>query len=508
MRRYTAVLLLFVFSLSIFLVPQRAAACSMSMSPIPLRSLYASSGVIVVGRLGKPGDWTANEFNVQSNADSQIYTRRVPVIIEETIKGYPPQDLAITESTYRSIKENGPVAIGTVLEARSNSIYSNVFGSYNENEDDAEAKESETEENQKPIQRSKLLFLNDVGDGVFALAYSPDGFRRFGANIDIYVKRLRELNAIYAGGGRPSKQAVVEWLVTMAEDSATRFEGADELRKALEEMTMEDGMEDEDEEEVEEEAVAEVVEEKAAAKEISTVKTETARPVIANGYAGSSREADITDLQIVELPINGRRLLSSAYRKANDVDFATGDVELARALTSSQKERLIQAASALRFNYQKTKIDLGDGEFDEDAGPILAEADRHLLEAVAYLKDSRVTARLLAELPAAAQYDPTQASEFMRFIAVYFDDEKMDDLTDKYNGVDWGEENELIDREDRADDSPPEKVGGAKATAIKNKAAYQPVKTYGQRRAELLQQIVTHGGTLLAKEKKAAAKKK
>ncbi len=211
--------------------------------------------------------------------------------------------------------------------------------------------------------------------------------------------------------------------------------------------------------------------------------------------------------------------------------------DIAEIITPHQKERLIQAFLNTRFTYkvaEKPEGDESDKDEDEDIedredeGPpkieyedVLSEADELLLSAVGEFNDRRVVDRLITELPAVNKYGPREAFTMIEILSAYFNDEKLEKLSDKYSDVYWGDENELIDEEETADDdiaSPAapaaddktpgdmprteEAANEAKAVKKAREENYVPSKTYGRRRGELLAQVLVRCAELGEKKVK------
>lgn len=489
MRRFAAVLSLFVFSVSfIILVLPLAAACPVQ-SPVPLRGLYLRSDIVVVGRIGKPEKWKLNTAEPNMGDRYRMYSRSIPVKVEEIIKGSETKNLSVTEDRWQYLGEKPeseqpaqPVLPNAVKEAEPE-----FTSDLTDNKD------------------RRLFFLSKDENGNYGEVFRNHPLDLTQKELDVYISRLRELANIYSAA-EPSKELIVEWLVNMAEDPVTRFEGAFELRRALESAGR--GDEDEDEEQSdagEEESKTGPAEEGPAVENAAaeSASGEQPEPPAANGEA----------LETVELPKPAKASLSPLIYRDYD-----GDKEFAKLLTAEQKERLVRAFLNVRFNYEPVK-DEDAGEDEEGYLKILSDADDELLGAVSALKDRRVIDRLLAELPSMVRHQAWQASAMMDTIAEYFEDDKLEELTEKYSDVSWGGEDDVITDPERAYDKPEtneevetraaevKPVIANSSTPEDNVGASQPkpqlpLKTYGQRRAELFVRIMARCGELVLTAKK------
>jgi hypothetical protein len=497
MRRFAAGLSSFLFAV-IFAAPSipGSSACPVS-PPVPLRGLYIKSELVVVGKIGTPGKWKIQPREEQENESEnyRYYNRIVPVQIEETIKGTAPQTLLIRENESRWInpaevpKTPAPGAVQTP-------------------EDVPEFSSTLTENTER-----RLFFLspNADGDGSYFEIYSGRRFQPEQKNLPVFISRLRELHGIYSAPV-PSKQMIIEWVVAMAEDPVTRFEGAYELRQAL----YSTGREEEREEgpEVEPEK-----DEQADTAEIADADNADAAQETNENSAEVTADNVISQETLESLP---RQIAYNRYQDYSDI---------AELLTPAQKERLIQAFLNIQFTYKVAEKPARDEDEDEDAGDnenegppeieyedALNEADELLLNAVGELNDRRVVNRIIAELPAVNKYGPRYAFSMIEILSGYFNDEKLEKLSDKYSDVYWGGENALIEEEETAGDLPDAPIdkndktpddplpdaafNEAKALRKARAENYVPSKTYGQRRHELLAQILIRCAELGGKKAK------
>lgn len=546
MRRFTTVLSLFVFPLflSILFMP-RAAACPVR-EPIPLRGLYLNSDTVIVGKIGEPEKWAlASEMNEPGNR-YRIYARNIPVTIDEVIKGSGDSVVAVRETHYQWL--------GNDVNANTDDFGANI------NKSGESAVYSSTLSTDK---ERRLFFLNKEADnGSFTETYLGRELSLPQKELDVYIARLRELANIYSSG-TPSKERVMEWLVTMAEDPVTRFEGAYELRAALAQFTL--AAEDEAlaaEEEAAEKAAEKAEAEAAEAEAKAAQQTDAAEGADAADVAEAAKAPKLADPDKEAEAVNETKTgeavkavdAEKAEETAQDAKTENTDIQLvdlndgvnksqadlisystygtydkfAGLLTPDQKERLIRAALDLRFNYQpdkdekKAESEKGDddeenaeGNEEEEYIEIMGESDRMLLEVASYLGDRRIADRLLAEMPNVVKHNHDEvAAEMMTFMARYYHDEKLDNLVYKYSEISWNEDDALIEDEAQAYDQPEEEtVIGKPDTAPDSKVRPQnpqaqkipqPQKTYGQRRAELFNEIImrTNGLVLTAKKGK------
>ncbi len=474
MRRFAAILSFFVFSVSFAILALPLAAACPVQDPIPLRGLYLKSDVVVVAKIGAPGKWEMAPRDEDSADRYRIYRRGIPLQVEETIKGSGTSNLVVAEERWHWLGNADDTQAATpnpVKEA-----------------------EPEFESTLADNKDRRLFFLSKNEEGVnYSQVIRNHPFEPTQKELEVYISRLRELGNIYSAAN-PSKASIVEWLVSMAEDPVTRFEGAYELREALENVT-----DDEEEEE-------------AGGEE----KRKAVLAVDASPAADDSSETEQTDPKDVSVEVENVSSNQLVYRNYG------GDGDLAKLLTADQKERLVRAFLNVRFNYERVKDEDAE-EDDEGYVEVLNDADSELLGAVSRLKDRRVIDRLLAEIPTVARYQSWEASQMMDTIAGYFDDDKLTKLAEKYSDVGWGGEDDLIPDQGKAYDKP--EAGEAGETAGDNAAQVKtvtanskdgrednakasepkiqlPPKTYGQRRTELLDRIMLRCSELVVMAKK------
>ncbi len=197
MRRYAAIFSLLIIALS------SAVSFACEDPPLPLRGMFLESHLIVIGKIGAPGKWKAAAAG--ESADYQTLSRRFPIIVEKTLKGVFDGDLYISETTY------------------------NYFGDENPKNTANPAPGADFESELAKDTCRRLFFLQKNDKGEFEEIYHNRIFAPKGKDLALYIERLNELHDMYKNG-EPAKERIVEWLVSMAENPVTRFEGAYELR--------------------------------------------------------------------------------------------------------------------------------------------------------------------------------------------------------------------------------------------------------------------------------------
>jgi hypothetical protein len=500
MRRFAAVLSSFLFAVILATPSLPAGTACPAPSPVPLRGLYFKSDLVVVGKIGKPGKWKTLPRTPGENDNYQRYLRLIPVQVEESIKGVAPRNLTIQENQSQWIdapqeqKPQTPQIPGAVKAPNEPEFYSSL------------AENTER----------RLFFLNADTDGEshFFEVYSGRRLEPSQQDLPVYISRLRELHAIYTSPS-PSKPMIVEWLVAMAEDPITRFEGAYELRQAL----YRSGEEEEEESDELETAENTGAPNGDAGNSENTGEAKEAKENIAGKPAAAKTDGAGEPVDTVTLEAYEALSTSSALYPALGQDYS----DIVKLLTPNQKERLIQAFLDTRFTYrevEKTASDESEGEDAEESeeeGPsaieyedVLSESDDLLLNTVGELKDRRVIDRLIAELPSVNKYGPREAYGMIGIITAYYDDEKLESLADKYSDVYWGDDNELIEDEAAAHDLPAaetsddvrteEAADEAKAIKKARDEAYVPSVSYGRRRADLLAQVLARCAELGVKK--------
>lgn len=428
MRYYAAFFALLLIAFS------STASFACEDPPLPLRGMYLDSDVIVVGKIGKAGKWIAG--TKEADSEYQIFNRAYPIAVEKVIKGDAGGQIAVNEENYHFLgEENGAKVPADDLE------YSELG---------------------KDTGR-RLFFLKKSEDGkVYTEIYhNRYNFAPKGKDMETYIARLAELNTMYKDGAQPAKETVLEWLVSMAENPVTRFEGAYELTQAFNSTRWEA-----------ENAEAEAAERKAA------------------------EEAKARGEVVAELPAT-EEVAEHAEGEGDHEEYVSYiDADFARLITPAQKERIVKAFMTLKFDYEMKKH-ADAGPDDEGYVETLNEGDRQLLDAALLTGDRRVAVRLMQEMPMLIKHEKYQASTYMEMIAGAMKDDRLKKLYEKYSEVAYGEDGEMI--ENKANAYDVEAFEGSEAERLAF-LAKQPDKSFGARRAEIFEQFSATMARLTSKE--------
>lgn len=200
-------------------------------------------------------------------------------------------------------------------------------------------------------------------------------------DLKIYVKRLEELGKILSAE-KPDKEQLVEWLVRLIEEPATRWDGAYELSASQEFLNQKENAPAEAQE-------TEVVEESAPAESepVSDATTVTAEEATAE-------EEEITDL---------------SDTTGEDLSIYTG--EAARLLTAEQKKRI-------------TDIFFGLEKFTDD--------DVLLFDLVAAWDDERLVPFIFSELERLKEEPPYYVEQLVTVLAKKLQSETVTKLAERY----------------------------------------------------------------------------
>ncbi len=418
-RRYAAFFALLV------LVFSSIASLGCEDPPLPLRGMYLQSDVIVIGRIGKPGKWMAGAREGEGDTQYQIFNRSVSVTVEKVLKGDAPGKLEIGEENYHYF---GDVSAG--------------------NGGIKPAAQPEYESELTKDTGRRFFFLKKNEQGVYTEVYINRDFSPKGKDFDIYVSRLTELNEMYHNG-EPAKEKIVEWLVSMAENSVTRFEGAYELRNSLYGLKYE-----------------------ADEAARNADHSHSLKEALAEQEATENDEPKLADDT------------EHAEEAGEDEYPQYGEAAFARLLTEEQKSRLVKAFFTVKFDYEPKKYD--DPGMEGTYVSVLNEGDSHLVDAVVLLNDRRVINRIMAEMPNLARHESYTAANLLDIISGQLKNEKFTKLVEKFSEVAYGGEDEMIDSKASAYDAESlEGTDEEKAAQLAN----LPNKTYGARRAELIGRI-------------------
>lgn len=351
---------------------QTANACP-EEPPVPLRQLYMQSDRVVVATVsGSSVDKVESE-----DENGKSVTVKISLNVSETLKGEGTKPLIhIYQWQYISNVPDPEPGTG-------------------ENESDEE--DYEGYNNSKRFEKGKklLLFLNKEDDDEneskgkkstrFALADYRYGAKDLSSSdLSVYVKRIKELSTILKNK-QPDKKEIIDWLVSCAEEPATRWEGAYDLNRSFNLKTYE--------EENEKEANSE-------SKEVSDA-TESSHPEDAE-----AANAENTD-----------EIIEEEYEEPFSSD-------LARLVTDSHKQRLSNAL------YQTKKLSAGDYQ---------------LISLVKNWEGKKVAAFLLPLLRTMGQEDPESAANLMNQIAGTIDDKELTRLTNLYDQLYYLDKDDEVD---------------------------------------------------------------
>lgn len=432
-RRYAAFFALVIIAFS------STVSLACEEPPLPLRGMYLESDVIVVGKIGRAGKWTAGEK--QADSEYQTFSRAFPITVEKVVKGDVKGKLAVNEDNYHFTGETDGVKAAA-------------------HPDDS----VEFSELAKDTGR-RLFFLKKGEDGGYTEIYhNRYEFAPQGKDLDTYVTRLGELADMYRNG-EPAKETLVEWLVKMVESPLTRFEGAYELRSSFYDLKWKSEQEAEEAAEaakVAKEGHAHSVKEEMAANEATTEEGE------GHGEEGDHEEA---------------------YRSYGEADFA-------KILTADQKERIIRAALGVKFDYSKQKHK-DAAEDDEGYVNPLNEGDSQLIDAALMTGDRRVIQMVMRQIPDLIIHQNYTAASYLEMIGEQMKNERLSKLVTKYMDVAYGDGAEMIELKETAYDM--EAFEGNEAQR-KAHLATLPAKSYGERRTELMTQIYASLNQLMAKK--------
>ncbi len=326
----------------------RTRACA--ESPVPLRELFTTSQRVVVARAAQ---------------STLLPTEKVDDSYEQT-------PLRTTFYVTKTLKGEGQ-------EEQVIHTYKWLWG------DDRAVPEDYQEG------KTLLLFLSkrQEGDG-YELSSETYGAKNLSEeDLKIYVKRLEELAAILREE-KPDKQKLVEWLVRLIEEPATRWEGAYELSASQEFLNQK------------EDAPAE-------AQTIEVAESDSAESDTATAEEASQEVEE--EEEITEVP---------DINSTDDLSMYSG--EAARLLTAEQKKRI----SNIFFGLKKFTDDdlllfnlVSAWDDDERLVPFLFAELERLKEEPPYYAEQLVTA-----LAGKLQSDTvTRLAERYCEYAAYYDEE-------------------------------------------------------------------------------------
>jgi hypothetical protein len=455
MRSITAFVALFLLTLSFFFIaPSRALACDAS-EPMALRELYNQADLIVVATNARPGKWAVVEDDEYVRSFERDVTLKAEKYIKGVIPGPKRTDLFTLHDSYYQYKSKEP-------EAHDGNGESGAARGYEE----ATAKWAD--------RRAKKLFFLQYNEDTKKYT-EMDAMRQQivppGAT-DLYVQRLEELKRIYAMPVKDQDTSLVEWLVSMAENPLTRFEGASDLRGTFYYFEYE---------------VGEVDLMIDPSRRIKRKESESASDTVSEADGEAAPEASPEMEAVTEA-------VSAEAADGEEVATDAEAVRFARALTRQHKERLIDTFLQVPLVYKQQP----DGNDD-----IMSEADFALFELVSFFGDQRVLEKAMAELPGLPKDTGFVAMKLMKPLRVLFGgDEKLSEIMDTYDRVAYATGDELIEETDVAydlaeiDAAVGENADGSYTLQIEK----LPKKTYAQRQAELIKKIIQRYRELLAGE--------
>jgi hypothetical protein len=363
---------LLVISSFVLSTPTPAAACP-DEPPKTLLQLYRSSDAIYIARFA--GLEKGKLLRKEDNFEVFRKTRRFE--IESELKGASREHFVLDEEDW--------VYMGA-------SVADEPEGSYDEEEgmDAPEVVKGD---------RILLFLREDEEDGQkLVLADYRDGIKKLSKEaFPVYIKRIKELKSIF-GKEEPSDERIVDWLVDVAEDPVTRWEGAFELLQAVETLEWR-----------EQEAKAE--KERSVGSSDGPEEQEGAIEVV----EGSVPE------EVVEEEEHDMGADNSAY---------------AKALNGGHKQRL----SNILVNMQKS--DAGT-----DAAPV--RGDMELINLVHRWGDSHLAEALLSRLAPGGEA-AWDNSNIMSAIAKLLGDPKLKKFSEEYSEIAWGEDDAEVDGNEAA----------------------------------------------------------
>lgn len=223
--RYIAFLLLnaLLFSTLILSRPGAAAACP-DEPPKTLLQLYKSSETIYIARFAR----TEKGEPKKSDENYTVTPIKKHFDVSMTLKGVSKKMFVLDEEEFDYTPETTDQAAADEPAQGEPAV------------DEHEPEEGDEYDEEKPLQEGDtvILFLTrDQEDPKrTVLADYRGGAKRVEpSDLKTYERRIRELNAIF-GSKKPDDSKVVDWLVRLAEDPVTRWDGAFELTQAFENL--------------------------------------------------------------------------------------------------------------------------------------------------------------------------------------------------------------------------------------------------------------------------------
>lgn len=300
-------------------------------------------------------------------------------------------DGEVTESTadYTSIKIKKHFSISSTLKGESRKFVSieDTDYRYKNITETSEVPEEESEDPEASVELKPgdtlLLFLRDGDeDGSPQLTDYRDGTKKLSMEaIGVYEARIKDLNDIFSAKNVDAAR-IVAWLVRCAEDPVTRWEGTFELLQSVQRVEWSE-------------------------------------------QAAEEQKAEIG-------PGEPSETSGPPNENSEEVARKTVDTSLfAKLIDANQK----QALANLLLDRPDPAVDDKDAKVKQIAG------DAELLELVKRWGDPRLIGFLLDQLRANAS-EPYETGQTMTTISEILDDEKIEEIADKYNQISYEDEDE------------------------------------------------------------------
>lgn len=426
-----------------------------------LRMLYLKADLVVVGKIAKTPKWIPVKPAEDDNRKALSFHKVIPVEIEETLRGTAPNELLVTDE-----KIPWP-SIGGPAEADDENENKDKDKDKDKDEDEDEGEDEDFEEGHygelSEIKYRRLFFLKkDKETGLYLDNSLDRSFLMSQEDLKGYVSRLRELQSIYARP-EPSMDALVEWLVSMAEDPNTRYDACAELGDSFRLIRQQER--DEKEKKAKSAQDTKTVDDANKAKQ--TDESREPPPVTDN-------DDDDPKLDAADVPIDGRPLEVPANKST----------QFAASLTDGQKERLLMKFLAQTFNYKENEDAINPAEQYET---VLEPQEETLLDLVAQFYDLRLTGHLLNQLPMAIKYHRRLGTKLMDIIADDLRDNELQALAQKYSSAVGETDDSIVEVAPAAPDKD-KKDGHTAPPAAPS--------TYRQLRAELLRLFLARSSSL------------
>jgi hypothetical protein len=397
-------LLLIVTAASATLVLRRALACPIEIPPQPLRTLYKLSERVVVARVG------ASEL-VQNEENTALM--KTALHVTDTLKGDAAQVVPLYHRVFTGA-DAGDAGI-EILTFNGRIV--------------PQIKQGER----------MLFFLErrEEGDGYEVDDYGYGVKKLSDDDLKVYIKRIEELAAITKQEPL-DKKALVEWLVRCAEERATRWEGAYELKLSAEAA------------EIEKEKKSKAKDEGAEASE-AAVEDESG-----DGTSDASVEVAGAQAQPEAEP---------AAMPPDETPLAEGDapevIKLGpvRPLFPRYTER---DPSLVALLGEEQKRRLADAFFGAEQ---IEEGEDALLPVVKEFNDSRLTGFLLAQLHRVEAEPPFEAEGWLSVLADALKNENISKLV-----ADYSEKVSYYEAEETADESA-DSAGDESAESVEDESA-------------------------------------